>query len=123
MPVAQRLAHIAPFYVMEILAHAKALEAAGHDVIHLEIGEPDFPTPAAITQAGIAALQAGQTFYTPALGIQPLRQAIADFYQSRYGIPVPARRVVVTPGAYGALQFALASCIHPDDNVLLPDPT
>ena len=123
MPVAQRLAHIAPFYVMEILAHAKALEAAGHDVIHLEIGEPDFPTPAAITQAGIAALQAGQTFYTPALGIPPLRQAIADFYQSRYSITVPARRVVVTPGASGALQLALAACINPDDKVLLPDPT
>ena len=123
MSVAHRLDVIAPFHVMAILEKAKALEAAGHDVIHMEIGEPDFPTPAPIVAAGIAALQAGQTFYTPALGIPALRQAIADFYQQRYQITLPAHRIVVTPGASGALQLALAALVNPGEQVLLPDPT
>ena len=123
MSVAHRLDVIAPFHVMAILEKAKALEAAGHDVIHMEIGEPDFATPAPIVAAGIAALQAGQTFYTPALGIPALRQAIADFYQQRYQITLPAHRIVVTPGASGALQLALAALVNPGEQVLLPDPT
>lgn len=123
MAVAHRLDRIAPFHVMAILEHAKALEAAGHDVIHMEIGEPDFATPAPIVAAGVAALQNGRTFYTPALGIPELRQAIAGFYQQRYGVDVPARRIVVTPGASGALQLALAALVNPGQQVLLPDPT
>lgn len=123
MAVAHRLDHIAPFHVMAILEKAKALEVAGHDVIHMEIGEPDFPTPAPIVAAGMAALQNGRTFYTPALGIPELRQAIARFYQQRYGVDVPARRIVVTPGASGALQLALAALVNPGEQVLLPDPT
>ena len=71
----------------------------------------------------MAALQNGRTFYTPALGIPELRQAIAHFYQQRYGVDVPARRIVVTPGASGALQLALAALVNPGEQVLLPDPT
>ncbi|MDO9636307.1 MAG: aminotransferase, partial [Thiobacillus sp.] len=77
---AARMAGIAPFHVMDILARAHALEAAGHDIIHLEIGEPDFATPAPIVEAGVAALRAGHTHYTGALGLPALRVAIADFY-------------------------------------------
>jgi aspartate/methionine/tyrosine aminotransferase len=107
---------------MAILEKAKALEAAGHDVIHMEIGEPDFPTPAPIVAAGVAALQNGRTFYTPALGIPELRQAIARFYQQRYGVDVPARRIMVTPGASGALQLALAALVNPGEQVFCPTP-
>lgn len=118
-----RLSQIAPFRVMKILEQAQALAAAGHDVIHLEVGEPDFPTPAPIVAAGQAALAAGQTFYTPACGLPALRQAIADFYQLQYGATVDAKRIIVTPGASGALQLALAVLVDRDDEVLLPDPT
>ncbi|MBB5018654.1 aspartate/methionine/tyrosine aminotransferase [Chitinivorax tropicus] len=122
-PLANRLHHIEPFRVMALLARAKALEAAGRDVIHMEIGEPDFPTPPAIVEAGIRALQAGHTSYTPALGIPLLRQAIADFYADHYGVAIPAAQVAVTPGASGALQLALSALLSPGDEVILSNPT
>ena len=82
--LSKRLSAIAPFQVMAILEKARALQAAGHDVIHLEVGEPDFATPQAIVDAGRAALAAGHTYYTAAQGLAELRQAIAAFYQSRF---------------------------------------
>ena len=119
---ASRLAHIAPFHVMELLARAKALEAAGRDIIHMEIGEPDFPTPAPILEAAQASIADGRTFYTPALGLPELRQAIAEFYQQRYGVVVPASRIVVTAGASGALLLAMACLCQPGSEWLLTDP-
>jgi aspartate/methionine/tyrosine aminotransferase len=114
------MSRIAPFHVMEILARARALESAGRSIIHMEIGEPDFPTAPQIVQAGIAALQSGYTQYTPALGLPPLRAAIAASYAP------PARpeagRVVVTPGASGALQLIFGVLINPGDEVLMADP-
>jgi len=71
--------HIEPFHVMELLARAKALEARGRSIVHMEIGEPDFPTPRPVCEAGIAALERGDLFYTPALGLPELREAIAGF--------------------------------------------
>ena len=119
-PLAARLSHIQPFYVMDILAHARAMEAQGRSVIHMEIGEPDFPTVEGIVQAGIAALKAGHTHYTPALGLPELRTAIAQSYAPVAS--VDASRVVVTPGASGALQLIFAALINPGDQVLMADP-
>jgi len=79
LPLAARVGEIAPFRVMEILARAKALEAAGRDIIHLEIGEPDFATPAPIVEAGVRALRNGHTHYTGALGLVELRETIRTF--------------------------------------------
>lgn len=120
--VARRAAEIEPFHVMDILARARALEARGRSVVHMEIGEPDFPTPAPIVQAGIAALQAGETHYTPALGLPALREAIAAFYQTRYGVVVSPERIVITPGSSGALLLAMGALLDPGDEVLLADP-
>jgi aspartate/methionine/tyrosine aminotransferase len=113
---------IEPFHVMALLARAQALEAKGRDIVHMEIGEPDFPTPQPICEAGIQALQQGELFYTPALGIPALREAIAGFYQTRYGVEIAPSRVVVTTGSSGALLLAIAALINPGDQVLMADP-
>ncbi len=122
MLTARRAQEIEPFRVMAILARARELEAAGRDIIHLEIGEPDFPTPAPVVDAGIAALRAGHTRYTPALGLPALRTAIARYYRERHGIEVAPRRVCVTPGASGALLLAMAVLFNPGEEILLADP-
>ena len=119
---ARRMADIAPFHVMALLARAKALEATGRSIIHLEIGEPDFSTAAPIIAAGQQALAEGRTRYTAAAGLPELRQAISNHYRDRYGVEVPARRILITPGASGALQLATAVRINPGDRVLLADP-
>ena len=119
---AERMAGIAPFYVMDILARARAMEAGGRTIIHMEVGEPDFSTPQPVIEAGIAALQAGKTHYTPATGIPELRQAISDYYREHYGVPVEPGRILITPGASGALQLVLAALVNPGDKVLMPDP-
>lgn len=113
---------IEPFHVMALLARARELEAQGRAIVHMEIGEPDFPTPGPVCEAGIRALQQGDLFYTPALGLPQLREAIAAFYRSRYGVDVPASRIVVTPGASGALMLAIAALVDPGDQVLVSDP-
>lgn len=120
--VAGRVGDIAPFHVMDILARAQALQAAGRDVIHLEIGEPDFATPAPIVEAGVAALRMGHTHYTGALGLPALREAIAGFHASRWQAEVDPARIVVTPGASGALLLALGLLAGPGDEVLMADP-
>ena len=119
---AKRLAHIAPFHVMELLARAKAFEAEGRDIIHMEVGEPDVPTPEPILAAAREHLDTGKVFYTSALGLPELRQAIADFYFTRYGTRVSASRIVVTAGASGALLLALACLCEPGSEWLLTDP-
>jgi aspartate/methionine/tyrosine aminotransferase len=118
--LASRLSAIAPFHVMDILARARALEAQGRSVIHMEIGEPDFPTPACIVAAGVAALEAGRTHYTEAVGMPELRRAIAESYPAAVR-PAP-ERIVVTPGASGALTLIFSVLINPGDQVLLADP-
>lgn len=119
---ADRVARIGPFHVMDLLARAQALEVRGKDVIHLEVGEPDFPTPPAVVAAGQKALEAGQSRYTPAAGLPALREAIAAYYQQRFSITLPADRILLTPGASGALQLALALLVNPGDGVLVTDP-
>ncbi|MEO6148084.1 MAG: pyridoxal phosphate-dependent aminotransferase [Sulfuriferula sp.] len=120
--IATRMADIAPFHVMDILARARQMEAQGRTIIHLEIGEPDFLTPQPIIDAGIAVLQQGNLHYTPPLGLPQLRSAIADFYAHHYGVSIAPQRVVVTPGASGALLLALGMLVNPGEIVLLADP-
>ncbi|MDA8128101.1 MAG: pyridoxal phosphate-dependent aminotransferase [Betaproteobacteria bacterium] len=119
---AGRVGDIAPFHVMAILARAQALEAAGRDIVHLEIGEPDFATPAPVVEAGVAALRGGRTHYTDARGLPALREAIAGFHATRWQAAVDPDRVVVTPGASGALLLALGLLTGPGDEVLMADP-
>ena len=119
---ARRLADIAPFHVVELLTRARQLEAEGRDIIHMEVGEPDFPTPEPIAHAAVDAIRQGKTLYTQALGLPELRQAISGFYQSRYGIAVPAARIAVTGGASGALNLAFACLAEPGSQWLLADP-
>jgi len=120
--VATRMGDVAPFHVIDILTRAKRLEAEGRDIVHMEVGEPDFPTPPAIIAAAQAAIANGKTTYTPALGIPELREAIAGYYHSRYGVTVPASRIIVTPGASGGLLLALACLAEPGKEWLLTDP-
>ena len=120
--IASRMRHIHPFYVMELLARCKTLEAQGRSVVHMEVGEPDFVTPEPIIRAGQRALQQGHTHYSPATGIPKLREAIADFYLDRYGVHLDPGRVLVTPGASGALQLVMSVLIDPGDEVLMADP-
>ncbi|HEX9180291.1 MAG TPA: aminotransferase class I/II-fold pyridoxal phosphate-dependent enzyme, partial [Burkholderiales bacterium] len=120
--VARRMADIAPFHVMEVLVRARELEAGGRDVVHMEIGEPDFPTPAPVAQAGMRAAEKGEVFYTPAMGLPEVRQAISDWYRQRYGVEVPASRIAVTPGASGALLLACGVTVDPGAQVLMADP-
>jgi aspartate/methionine/tyrosine aminotransferase len=120
--LAHRTEYIQPFYVMDLLARARALEAAGRSIIHMEIGEPDFVTPEPIIRAGQQALAAGHTHYTPALGLPQLRQAIADHYRARYGVEVDPGRVLVTPGSSGALQLVMSVLVDPGEAVLMADP-
>ncbi len=119
---AARLDDIAPFHVVELLTHARQLEAEGRDIIHMEVGEPDFPTPPQIADAAVHAIKSGKTLYTQALGLPELREAIAGFYGERYGVTVPASRIVVTNGASGALNLAFACLANPGSEWLLADP-
>lgn len=122
MNIAARMAGIEPFHVMELMARAKALEAQGRDIVHMEVGEPDFPTPQPVIEAAQRFIASGQVFYTHAFGIPPLREAIAGFYATRYGVAVDPSRIVVTAGASGALLLALGALISPGDEWLLTDP-
>ncbi|HRC07281.1 MAG TPA: pyridoxal phosphate-dependent aminotransferase [Miltoncostaeales bacterium] len=121
--IARRAAAIAPFEVMEVLRRAGELEAAGHDVIHMEVGEPDFPTPQPIVRAAQTALGETAMTYTPALGIPALRAAIAAHYGERFGIDIDAARIVVTNGSSAALLLALGLVLDAGDEVLMGDPT
>jgi aspartate/methionine/tyrosine aminotransferase len=107
---------------MELLARARALEAQGRSIVHMEIGEPDFPTAKPICDAGIRVIETGNLFYTPALGLPELREAIARFYKQRYDVTVPASRIIITSGASGALLLAIAVLIDNGDGVLMADP-
>jgi aspartate/methionine/tyrosine aminotransferase len=117
-----RSSAIEPFHVMALLARANELQAAGHDVIHLEIGEPDFTTAQPIVAAGQAALANGQTRYTAARGLPQLREAIAGFYAQRYRLDIDPERILITPGGSGALLLASSLLVDPGKHWLLADP-
>ncbi|MFW0784146.1 pyridoxal phosphate-dependent aminotransferase [Gordonia sp. CPCC 206044] len=121
--ISRRAESVAPFYAMEFAKHAAELQAAGHDVVKLSIGEPDFGAPPAFL-AAVRELTDGRPLaYTDALGLPELRAAIADFHATHFGAQVPAERVVVTSGASAALLLACAALIDPGDEVLVADPS
>jgi aspartate aminotransferase len=119
---AQRMENLGTEGAFEVLAKARMLEAQGKNVIHLEIGEPDFPTPENIVEAAYGAMHADYTHYTPAGGILEVRQAVADFLNQRFGTDVQPLEVVMVPGSKNVLLFTLLSCVEPGDEVILPDP-
>ena len=119
---AARVADIAPFHVMEVQTAARALEAAGRSVVHMEIGEPDFPTPAPVIAAAQRAIAAGDLYYTSALGLPDLRRAIAGHYADHYGVAVAPERIVVTAGSSAALLLVMALLVDRDQQILLADP-
>jgi len=121
--IASRMASIEAFEVMEIQTLAREVEAQGRDVVHLEIGEPDFTTPRPIVEAAKRALDSKPMFYTSAVGIPELREAIARFYRERYGADMAASRIVVTAGSSAALLLAFGVLLDPGDEVLLADPS
>lgn len=127
MRTSQRAQRIEPFYVMEVAkaASERAREVAHTDqpMIFLNIGEPDFTAPPLVQQAAKRAIHDGSTQYTPALGIGPLRERISDWYAQRFGVQVPARRIIVTAGASAALQLACLALIEAGDDILMPDPS
>jgi aspartate/methionine/tyrosine aminotransferase len=120
--IAVRNARIEPFRVMLLLERAKQLEAAGHSVVHFEVGEPDFATAEHIIEAGARALEARRTHYTQATGIPDLKNRIAAYYAQRFEVAVAPERIIVTSGASGALLLLSALLIDPDREVLMTDP-
>ncbi len=120
--LAERMGRLGTESAFEVLARAKALEAAGRTIIHLEIGEPDFPTAGHISEAAVEALRAGHTHYVPAPGIPALREAVAAFLERTGRMRVSPDRVVVTPGAKPIMFFTILALAGPGDEVLYPDP-
>jgi aspartate/methionine/tyrosine aminotransferase len=122
MKLASRMERLGTETAFAVLAKARALEARGREIVHLEIGEPDFDTPAHIVEAGCRALRDGQTHYTPAAGIPELRAAIAEDVARGRDIPVDPARVVVTPGGKPIMFFVILALVEAGDEVLLPSP-
>ncbi|ADZ92816.1 aminotransferase class I/II-fold pyridoxal phosphate-dependent enzyme [Marinomonas mediterranea] len=120
--LASRVEKIAPFQVMAVLERAKQLQATGLDVIHLEVGEPDFVAPQQINEAGQKAIADGNTGYTPANGLPELKTAISQHYRKQYEADVHPDRIIVTPGASGALLLMASLMVESGSNVLMPDP-
>jgi len=122
MTVSRRSTEIRPFVVMDIVARAKELEAAGRDIVRLEIGDPDFPTPEVITRAAEIAMAEGSTHYTQSLGLPDLREALAVRYASHYGVTVDPDNIVVTQGTSPAMLLLFGALLDPGDEVIMPDP-
>ncbi|MET1232652.1 MAG: pyridoxal phosphate-dependent aminotransferase [Candidatus Limnocylindrales bacterium] len=122
MRMAERMRDLGTETAFEAAARAKALEATGVDVIHLEIGEPDFDTPVNVREAAKRALDAGWTHYGPALGLPALREAIAADLNARRGLAIDPANVVVTPGAKPIMHYAITALAGPGDEVIYPDP-
>jgi aspartate aminotransferase len=121
--LADRMGRLGTESAFEVLARAKAMEAAGRKVIHLEIGEPDFPTADHIVEAAVEALRAGQTHYVPAPGVPPLREAVAEFIERNGRMRASPDRVIVTPGAKPIMFFTIMALCDEGDEVLYPDPS
>jgi len=122
MQLASRMKRLGTETAFEVLARAKALEAQGRDVIHLEIGEPDFDTPANIVEAGIRALRDGATHYGPSAGLPEARKRFAEYFAQDRGVDVAAENVVITPGAKPILYFVIRALAESGDEVIYPNP-
>jgi aspartate/methionine/tyrosine aminotransferase len=119
---ARRMDEIEPFRVVEVLGRATELEAGGADIVHMAAGEPDFATAEPIVEAGRAALANGMTHYSQAAGIPALREALSQHYADTYGLDIAPSRIMVTPGASGALLLIAALLMNPGDGMLMSDP-
>ena len=122
MRYAERMNQLGTETAFEVLAKARALEAKGKTIVHLEIGEPDFDTPASIRAAAIQAIEEGFTHYGPSAGLPEVREAIAAYISKDRGLPVSMDQVVVTPGGKPVLTFAILACVDPGDEVIVPNP-
>ena len=120
--ISKRVRDISSFKVMDVLQRAQELEGEGHHVIHLEVGEPDFPTPEIVQQAAIAAIREGKTRYTHAMGMPELREEIARHYRREYNVKVSPDRVLVTAGTSPAMLMMMLACIEDGDEIVLSDP-
>jgi len=118
----QKAARIPPFYVMEVLERAHELERSGRDIIHLEVGEPDFPTAPHICEAAYSALRAGETKYTHSMGLPGLRQAIADYYNLKFNLELSPEQVIVTSGTSPALLLLFMGLLNEGDEVIMSNP-
>ena len=119
---AERMGRLGTEAAFEVLAKAKSLEREGREIIHLEIGEPDFDTPENVKEAAIKALKEGYTHYVPAAGILELREAIAEYISESRGVEVKPEEVVVTPGAKPIIFFSILACVDPGEEVMYPNP-
>jgi len=113
---------IAPFYVLEVLERAREIEASGATVIHFEVGETDFETPAAACEEAIAAINEGDTRYTHSLGIRELRETISEDYRESYGVDISPGRIIVTMGSSPALFLSMLALLDPGDEIVITDP-
>ncbi|UCG99721.1 MAG: pyridoxal phosphate-dependent aminotransferase [Deltaproteobacteria bacterium] len=122
MIVATRAIDFRSFIVMDVLERASALERAGHDIIHLEIGEPDFDTPQCIKEAGIKAIREGKTHYTHSLGIPELREAICCHYMDKYGVHINPDQVIVTSGTSPAMLLIFSALLEDGEEIIVSNP-
>src|SRR5215470_8524901 len=122
MKLAERMQRILVESAFEVLVRARALEAKGRSVVHLEIGEPDFPTPAHIVEAAKKALDEGWTHYGPPQGLPDLREAIAGYISRTRGIKVGPEHVCVVPGGKPIIYFVIIALVNPGDEVIYPNP-
>jgi aspartate/methionine/tyrosine aminotransferase len=122
MTVATRAKEFRSFIVMDVMERASALERQGRDIIHLEIGEPDFNTPGCIREAGITAIKEGKTHYTHSLGIPELREVICDFYLERYGVRLSPDRVLITSGTSPAMLLIFSAILEKGDEIIISNP-
>lgn len=122
MTVSKRAQAIRPFVVMDIVARAKELESQGRDIVRLEIGDPDFPTPDVIAKACEAAIESGSTHYTQSLGLPDLREAIRDHYAASYGVTIDPADIIATQGTSPAMLLLFGALLDPGDEVIMPDP-
>ena len=121
-PLARRMGRLGTETAFEVLARARALEAKGRSIVHLEIGEPDFDSPRAVVAAGVASLERGETHYTPSAGIPELREACANYLNRARGLKIEPGQIIVTPGAKPIMFFAILALLEKGDEAIYPDP-
>jgi len=121
-PLARRMGRLGTETAFEVLARARALEAKGRSIVHLEIGEPDFDSPHSVVAAGVASIERGETHYTPSAGIPELREAVAIYLNRARGLHVEPGQVIVTPGAKPIMFYAILALLESGDEAIYPDP-
>jgi len=120
--VTKRSSEISPFIVMEVMEKAASMEREGADIIHLEVGEPDFDTPECVKEAAIRAIREGKTHYTHSMGVLELREAVAEHYYNQYGVEVNPDQILVTSGTSPGMLLLFMSLLEPGEEVILPNP-